>query len=224
MAARTRTMSQPLGSFHVEQFLSGAGVGRTLASYVKNDVIFAQGDECGAVYFLREGTVKLTIVSAVGKEATIALLNPGDFMGEECLSTGQVFYSATATAMTKCLLLKITKAEMLRVLAAEPAMSTMFVAYLLARTSRIQADLVDQLFNSTEKRLARTLLLLANFGKEGVTETLVPKISQETLAAMIGCTRSKVNFFLNRFRKLGFIEYGDRIRVNKSLLQVVLHD
>ena len=164
------------------------------------------------------------LVSEHGKEAMIAILNLGDFVGEECVSTVQPFRSATATALTDSVLLRITKVEMHRVLHDEPLMSAMFVAHLLARTSRIQADFVDQLFNSSEKRLARILLLLANFGKDGVTETLVPQISQETLAAMIGCTRSRVSFFLNRFRKLGFIEYGDQIRVNKSLLQIILHD
>jgi CRP-like cAMP-binding protein len=168
--------------------------------------------------------VKLTLVSEHGKEATIAILNSGDFVGEECVSTVQPFRSATSTALTECVLLRIAKPEILRVLHDEPDMSAMFVAYLLARTSRIQADLVDQLFNSSEKRLARILLLLSKFEKEGCAETLVPQISQETLAAMIGSTRSRVSFFLNRFRRLGFIEYGDQIRVNKSLLQVVEHD
>ena len=217
-------MHDAFRQFDVNKFLSTAGIGRQLLSFVKGEAIYAQGDACDSVFFIQSGSVKLTLVSEQGKEATIAILNVGDFAGEECVSTVQPFRSATATALTDCVLLQITKAEMHRVLQDESQMSSMFVAYLLARTSRIQADLVDQLFNSSEKRLARTLLLLANFGKEGVTETLVPQISQETLAAMIGCTRSRVNFFLNRFRKLGFIEYDDQIRVNKSLLQVVLHD
>ena len=214
----------PIETFDVELFLSKAGVGRTIRPYRKGASVFAQGDTCDTVFFIREGTVKLTVVSKLGKQATIALLSAKDFAGEECLSTDQPFRSATATALTECILLRIAKTEMVRVLAAESTLSALFVAHLLARTSRIQADLVDQLFNSSEKRLARTLLLLANFGKEGVTETLVPQISQETLAAMIGCTRPRVNFFLNRFRKLGFIDYDERIRVNKSLLQVILHD
>lgn len=211
-------------SFDVKLFLAKAGIGKTAAHFRKGSVIFAQGDHCDAVFYIQEGSVKLTLVSELGKEATIALLNAGDFAGEECVSTVQHLRSATATALTDCALLRITKAEMTRVLHDEPNMSGFFVAYLLARTNRIQADLVDQLFNSSEKRLARMLLLLANFGQEGVDETLVPAISQETLAAMIGSTRPRVNLFLNRFRKLGYIEYDDRIRVKKALLQVVLHD
>jgi CRP/FNR family cyclic AMP-dependent transcriptional regulator len=217
-------MPNPLQTFDVNQFLSKSGVGRNILPFRKGKGIFAQGDVCDSVFYLQQGSVKLTVLSQVGKEATIALLNPGDFAGEECMSTVQPFRSASATALTDCFLLRVSKAEMTRVLRDEPSMSTLFVAYLLARTNRIQADLVDQLFNRSEKRLARTLLLLANFGKDGEPQTLVPQISQETLAAMIGCTRSRVNFFLNRFRKLGFIEYDDRIRVNKALLQVILHD
>ena len=205
-------------------FLSKAGLGRHIVSVKKRFEIFAQGEACDTLFYVQQGSVKLTVTSEQGKEATIALLNPGDFAGEECISTNQPFRSATATALTDCVLLKISKSAMTTALRDEHSMSALFVAYLLARTSRIQADLVDQLFNSSEKRLARTLLLLANFGKEGATETLVPDISQETLAAMIGCTRSRVNLFLNRFRKLGYIEYDDRIRVNKALLQVILHD
>ena len=217
-------MTDPFSGFDVIRFLAEAGLGKRILTFLKGQAIYAQGDPCDSVYFIRSGAVKLAVVSEHGKEATIAILREGDFVGEECVSTAQPFRSATSTALTDCALLRIQKKEMLRVLREEPDMSTMFVAYLLARTSRIQADLVDQLFNSSEKRLARTLLLLANFGKEGVEETLVPQISQETLAAMIGCTRSRVNFFLNRFRKLGFIEYDNQIRVKKSLLQVVLHD
>lgn len=218
------TMADSFETFDVHRFLSKAGVGKTVSAFAKGARIYSQGDECSAVYYVQEGTVKLTIVSESGKQATIALLHPGDFAGEECMSTVQPYRSASATALTDCVLLRLTTAEMKRVVEAEVEMSGLFIAYLLARTNRIQADLVDQLFNSSEKRLPRTLLLLANFGKEGVTETLVPDISQETLAAMIGCARSRVNFFLNRFRRLGFIDYDDRIRVNKSLLQVVLHD
>lgn len=217
-------MSDSLSKFDVQQFLSKVGVGRHIFRFTKGGAVYAQGDPCDSVFYVRSGSIKMTLVSEQGKEALIAILNVGDFVGEECVSTVQSFRSATATALTDCVLLRITKAEMLRVLHDEPEMSAMFVAYLLARTSRIQADLVDQLFNSSEKRLARTLLLLANFGKEAVTETLVPQVSQETLAAMVGCTRSRVSFFLNRFRRLGFIEYGAQIRVNKSLLQVILHD
>ncbi len=213
-----------LDTFDVKAFLGHTGLGKSLIPYRKNAGIFAQGDACDSVFYVKQGTIKLTVLSEQGKQATIALLNAGDFAGEECLSTAQPFRSASATALTDCVLLRILGAEMNRVLCNEPAMSTLFIAYLLARTNRIQADLVDQLFNSSEKRLARTLLLLANFGRDDTPETLVPQISQETLAAMIGCTRSRVNFFLNRFRKLGFIEYDDRIRVKKALLQVILHD
>jgi CRP/FNR family cyclic AMP-dependent transcriptional regulator len=195
-----------------------------MLSFAKGQAVFSQGDYCDALYYVQSGSLKLTLVSEQGKEAMIAILNIDDFVGEECVSTVQLFRSATATALTDCVLLRITKVEMHRVLHDEPLMSAMFVAYLLVRTNRIQADLVDQLFNSSEKRLARTLLLLANFGKEGAAERLVLPISQETLAAIIGCTRSRVSLFLNRFRKLGFIEYGDQIRVNKSLLQIILHD
>ena len=218
------TLSQVPEPFDMQLFLIGAGIHRAAVPFTKGAGIFAQGDTCDSIYFVEHGSIKLTVLSEVGKEATIALLNPGDFVGEECLATAQPFRSATAAALTDCILLRIAKAEMIRVLHDQPDLSAHFVGYLLARTSRIQADLVDQLFNSSEKRLARTLLLLANFGKEDTPETLVPQISQETLAAMIGCTRSRVNFFLNRFRKLGFIEYDDRIRVKKALLQVILHD
>ena len=213
-----------LEEFDPTTFLSKSGLGRTVLPFKKGVGIFRQGDACDTLFYVQEGNVKLTVTSEQGKEATIALLNPGDFAGEECVATDQPFRSASATALTDCIVLKISKSAMTRTLRDEHAMSAMFVAYLLARTSRIQADLVDQLFNSSEKRLARTLLLLANFGKEGIPETLVPPISQETLAAMVGCTRSRVNLFLNRFRKLGYIEYDDRIRVNKALLQVILHD
>ncbi len=211
-------------AFDVERFLTTAGLGRSVRRFKKGAGVFAQGDRCDSIFYLNEGSLKLTVVSSLGKEATIALLRPGDFLGEECVSTDQPCRSATATTLTDCVAMEISKVQMLRVLNEEHAMSVLFVAHLLARTSRIQADLVDQLFNSSEKRLARALLLLANFGKEGVQDNLVPEISQETLAAMIGCTRSRVNFFLNRFRRLGFIEYDDRIRVNRALLQVVLQE
>ena len=217
-------MTLQLDSFDVKAFLSSAGIGKSVVSFSKGDSIFAQGNGCAHLFYIQAGSLKLTLVSKLGKEATIALLNAGDFAGEECLATQQAYRTASATALTKCVLVRITRAEMLKVLHDEPIMSGMFVAYLLARTNRIQADLVDQLFNSSEKRLARMLLLLANFGKDGENETLIPAISQETLAAMIGCSRPRVNQFLNRFRKLGYIEYDDRIRVKKALLQVVLHD
>ena len=213
-----------LQEFAVDQFLASAGLGRTILRLAKNQTLFRQGDSCTSLFYIQHGNVKLTILSEHGKEATVALLKAGDFVGEECVSTNQQVRSVSASAVTDCALLRVTTFEMKRVLREEHAMSTIFIAHLLLRTSRIQADLVDQLFNSTEKRLARTLLLLANFGNEGFDERLVPPITQETLAAMIGSTRSRVNLFLNRFRKLGYIEYNDRIRVNKALLQVVLHD
>ena len=216
--------AEPLHAFDAGRFLCTAGLGRTVRRYRKGASVFGQGDCCDSIFYLNEGSLKLTVVSSLGKEATLALLRPGDFLGEECVSTDQPFRSVTATALTDCVALEISKAQMMRVLGEERAMSVLFMAYLLARTARIQADLVDQLFNSSEKRLARTLLLLANFDKEGVQDNLVPEITQETLAAMIGCTRSRVNFFLNRFRRLGFIDYDDRIRVNRALLQVVLHE
>ena len=217
-------MKDPLRAFDVKMFLAKAGIGRTILPFQKDTQIFAQGDHCDSVFYVHEGCVKLTVLSESGKEATIALLTGGHFVGEECVSTDQSYRSATAVAVTECVLLRINKAEMTRVLRQEHAMSELFVAYLLARTNRIQADLVDQLFNSSERRLARTLLLLANFGKDGVQDAMVPKISQATLAAMVGCTRSRVNIFLNRFRKLGFIEYNNQICVKRALMQVVLHD
>lgn len=218
------TPKDPPHHFNIESFLTSAGFGRWILSFKKGARLFAQGDPCDSVFYIHEGSLKLTVLSEGGKEATIALLSKGHFVGEECVSTSQSIRSATATALTACVALRIKSAEMVRVLREEHTMSSLFTAHLLARASRIQADLVDQLFNSTEKRLARTLLLLANFGKEGVQDNLVPDISQETLAAMIGCTRSRVNLFLNRFRRLGFIEYDDRIRVHKALLEVILHE
>ena len=186
--------------------------------------IFSQGDAADAVFYLQSGRAKLTVVSSRGKEATITLLNPGDFVGEEAIAAVAGLRMATATAITPCVVLRIEKGEMLRVMSEEHAFSGLFLAFLLARSMRTQADLVDQLFNSSEKRLARILLLMAEFGKPGEPETLIPKITQETLAEMIGTTRSRVSFFMNRFRKLGFVEYNGRIRVNKSLLNVILHD
>jgi CRP/FNR family cyclic AMP-dependent transcriptional regulator len=217
-------MSSSLRTFDVHEFLLKGGIGKTVVCFGKGDSIYAQGGDCNSIYYIQEGSIKLTIVSELGKEATIAILNPGDFAGEECLATLQRYRSASANALTDCVALRLTKAELTRAIGSEPSMSALFIAYLLARAGRVQADLVDHLFNSSEKRLARPLLLLANFGKEGGVETLVPDISQETLAAMIGTTRSRVSFFMNRFRRLGFIEYDDRIRVHKSLLQVILHD
>ncbi|MGZ7040035.1 MAG: Crp/Fnr family transcriptional regulator [Thermoanaerobaculia bacterium] len=210
--------------FDPEAFLERVGVGRTLVDLKKNQVLFAQGDEADAVYFIKKGNIKLSVVSQRGKEATVALLEAGTFVGESCIAAAEHIRMVTATALTRCSLMRIEREEMVRVLHEEHAFADVFVSFLLARNVRIQADLVDQLFNSSEKRLARILLLLARFGKEGKPETVVPKISQEVLAEMIGTTRSRVNFFMNRFRKLGFIEYNGGLEVHSSLLNVILHD
>jgi CRP-like cAMP-binding protein len=217
-----RTRKRP--AFDPETFLEETGVGRTMVELKKNQALFSQGDEADAVFYLQKGTVKLTVVSERGKEATVALLQPGNFVGEACVAAGEPIRTLTAIALTRCTLMRIKRTEMVRVLHEEHAFSDVFVSFLLERNVRIQADLVDQLFNSSEKRLARILLLLANFGKEGKPETVVPKISQEVLAEMIGTTRSRVNFFMNRFRKLGFIEYNGKLEVHSSLLNVILHD
>jgi CRP/FNR family cyclic AMP-dependent transcriptional regulator len=211
--------------FDPKTFLSTINGGRKIAAFAKRQTIFAQGDPGDAVFYIKEGKVKLTVVSKIGKEATIGILNQGDFFGEGCL-TGQPLRLCSATAMTDCSVMKIDKKSMMEVLHREHAFSDMFVAYLLTRNIRYEEDLVDQLFNSSEKRLARILLLLAHFGKEGKPETLIPNMSQETLAEMIGTTRSRVSFFMNRFRKFGFIDYdgGSGLQVHSSLLNVVLHD
>jgi CRP/FNR family cyclic AMP-dependent transcriptional regulator len=217
--------SKKLSNFDPKTFLSTINRGRKIEDFVKRRTIFAQGDSSDAVFYIKEGKVKLTVVSQTGKEATIGILNNGDFFGEGCL-TGQPLRLCSATAMTDCSVMKIDKKSMNEVLHGEHAFSDMFVAYLLARNVRYEEDLVDQLFNSSEKRLARILLLLAHFGKEGQPETVIPKMSQETLAEMIGTTRSRVSFFMNRFRKLGFIDYdgGRGLQVHSSLLNIVLHD
>jgi CRP-like cAMP-binding protein len=217
--------AKKLSKFDPKTFLSTINGGRKIEAFPKKQTIFVQGDSSDAVFYIKEGKVKLTVVSKSGKEATIGILNKGDFFGEGCL-TGQALRMCSATAMTDCSVMRIGKAYMMEVLHREHAFSDMFVAYLLTRNIRYEEDLVDQLFNSSEKRLARMLLLLAHFGKEGKHEILIPKMSQETLAEMIGTTRSRVSFFMNRFRKLGFIDYqaGDALHVHSSLLQVVLHD
>jgi CRP-like cAMP-binding protein len=217
--------SKKLIKFDTKTFLSTINGGRRMEALVKKQTIFAQGDLSDAVFYIRKGKVKLSVVSEIGKEATIGILNEGDFFGEGCLA-GQPLRLCSATAMTDCSVMKIDKKSMMEVLHREHAFSDMFVAYLLARNIRYEADLVDQLFNSSEKRLARVLLLLAHFGKDGKQETVIPKMSQETLAEMIGTTRSRVSFFMNRFRKLGFIEYdgASGLQVHSSLLNVVLHD
>jgi len=205
-------------------FLTKIGRGRSLADYQKNQKVFSQGDSADAVFYIQKGQVKLTVVSREGKEAVVAILgvdNP--FLGEGCLA-GQSIRMATAIAMSACSIMRIKKATMVRVLHDEPAFSELFLRHVLFRNIRIEEDLVDHLFNSSEKRLARVLLLLANFGKEGTPELVIPKMSQETLAEMIGTTRSRVSFFMNRFRKLGFIHYNGVLQVHRSLLNVVLHD
>jgi CRP/FNR family cyclic AMP-dependent transcriptional regulator len=215
--------SKKLIKFNTKTFLSTINGGRTIEAFPKKQTIFAQGDSADAVFYIQKGKVKLTVVSQTGKEATIGILNEGDFFGEGVL-TGQPLRLCSATAMTDCSVMKIDKKSMNEVLHREHAFSDMFVAYLLTRNIRYEEDLVDQLFNSSEKRLARILLLLAHFGKEGRPETVIPKMSQESLAEMVGTTRSRVNFFMNRFREMGFVDYdGDGLRVHSSLLNVVLH-
>ena len=211
-------------SFDAAAFLASAGLGRRIVQLAPKEAFFSQGDPADSVFYLQRGRAKITVVSAAGKEATITLFADGDFIGEEALSGAAELRLATATAITGCTALKIRREEMIRVMHEEHAFSDLFLKFLLNRTMRIQADLVDQLFNSSEKRLARILLLMADFGKPGEPEQYIPKISQETLAEMIGTTRSRVSYFMNRFRKLGFIEYNGRIRVHKSLLNVILHD
>jgi CRP-like cAMP-binding protein len=210
--------------FDAAAFLMKAGLGRRIIELASKESFFSQGELADSIFYLQKGRARITVVSQAGKEATITLLAAGDFLGEEALVAAPGLRLATATATTACTALKIGREEILHVLHEQSSFSDLFLKFLLARSMRIQADLVDQLFNSSEKRLARILLLMAEFGKPGGQETLIPKISQETLAEMIGTTRSRVSFFMNRFRKLGFIEYSGRIRVHKSLLNVVLHD
>ena len=209
--------------FDPSTFLAKVGEGRSIVDYRKNQVVFSQGDKADAVFYLRKGKVKLAVISNEGKEAVVAILGEREFFGEGCL-VAQPLRMATATTLTSCAIVRLEKSAMVRVLRTEPAFSERFIAHLLARNIRIEEDLVDQLFNSAEKRLARMLLLLANFGKEGKPEAVIPKISQDTLASMIGTTRSRVSFFMNKFRKLGFIHYNDGLEVHSSLLNVVLHD
>jgi CRP/FNR family cyclic AMP-dependent transcriptional regulator len=211
-------------TFDPRAFLAETGLGRTILQYPKNQVIFSQGSPSDAVFYIQRGRAKLTVLSAHGKEATIALLGEGDFMGEGCMASDQPVRTVSATAITDCFALRIEKDAMLKVLHQQHEFSDLFVAYLVGRYNQTQADLVDQLFNSAEKRLARTLLLLARFGKEGRSENVIPKISQETLAEMVGTTRARINFFMNRFRQLGFIEYNGGLEVHSSLLDIVLHE
>jgi CRP-like cAMP-binding protein len=209
--------------FDPKEFLATVNGGRTISTYRKDETVFAQGDAADSVFYIQKGKVKVTVLSEQGKEAVVAMLGPDEFCGEGCLA-GQPRRMATATAMTDCEIMRLEKRAIIRALQDEPAFSEFFVEHLLARTIRIEADLVDQLFNSSEKRLARALLLLANFGKEGRPEPIIAKVSQETLAEMIGTTRSRVSFFMNKFRKLGFINYNGHMEVHSSLLNVVLHD
>jgi CRP/FNR family transcriptional regulator, cyclic AMP receptor protein len=204
-------------------FFETAADGRTISKHRKNEIVFSQGDAADSVFYIKKGKVKVTVVSRQGKEAVVAILGTDEFVGEGCL-TGQPKRLATASAMTECVTMRVEKTEIQRLLQEEPTFSQMFVSHVLARTARVEEDLIDQLFNSTEKRLARLLLLLANFGKEGRPEPLIAKISQETLAEMVGTTRSRVSHFMNKFRRSGFIDYNGHLEVHSSLLSVVLAD
>jgi CRP-like cAMP-binding protein len=209
--------------FDPQSLLAKVGEGRSIATYRKDQIVFTQGEPADAVFYIQDGKVKITVVSDQGKEAVIAILGAGDFFGEGCMA-GQPRRMASVATMTDCTILRLEKTAMIRLVHDEQTFSEMFISHLLARTIRVEEDLVDQLFNSSEKRLARLLLLLANFGKEGRPEPVIPKIKQETLAEMIGTTRARVSFFMNKFRKLGFIDYNGGIEVHSSLLNVVLHD
>ena len=209
--------------FDAKALLAKVGDGRSIDKYRKNEIVFTQGDPADAVFYVQKGKVKITVVSQQGKEAVVAILGADDFFGEGCLA-GQPRRMATVKAMVESAIMRLEKAAIVSLIHEEPAFSEMFIAHLLARTIRVEEDLVDQLFNSSEKRLARLLLLLANFGKEGRPEPVIPKISQETLAEMVGTTRARVSFFMNKFRKLGFIAYNDELEVHNSLLNVILRD
>ena len=209
--------------FDLKNFLEKVGSGKSVLQTGKHQLIFSQGDAADAVFYIQAGQVKLTVLSEQGKEAVIAMLEPGSFFGEGCLA-GQLTYMETANTVGNSVLVRIDKQTMIRVLHDEPRFSELFLTYLLSRNIRIQEDLVDQLFNSSEKRLARVLLLMAHFGKEGKAEAIIPKVSQEILAEMVGTTRSRVSFFMNKFRKLGFLDYNGGIHVHSSLLNIVLHD
>jgi CRP/FNR family cyclic AMP-dependent transcriptional regulator len=210
-------------AFDASVFLATLDGGRTISDYRKGEVVFSQGGAADAVFYIQRGKVKIVVTSEQGKEAVVAILGTGEFLGEGCL-VAQPLRLSTATAMADSALMRIEKTEMVRVLHEQPTFAELFMSHLLTRNSRVEEDLVDQLFNSSEKRLARTLLLLANFGKEGRPEPIMTKISQETLAEMVGTTRSRVSFFMNKFRKLGFINYNGDLEVHRSLLSVVLHD
>jgi CRP/FNR family cyclic AMP-dependent transcriptional regulator len=209
--------------FDPKVFLSKVNGGRTISKYRKNQVVYRQGEPADSVFYIQTGKAKKTVISEQGKEAVVAVLGAGDFFGEGCLA-GQALHLGSVAALTECVIARMPKAEIIGVIHKEPAFAELFIAHLLARNSRVEEDLVDQLFNSSEKRLARTLLLLANFGKEGEPEPILAKISQETLADMVGTTRSRVSAFMNKFRKLGLIDYNGHIEIHRSLLNVVLHE
>jgi CRP-like cAMP-binding protein len=223
MPPKTLPATASFGSFDVQGFLKSAGVSARAVRFAPGALVFAQGAQANSVFFLQDGGVKLSVLSSNGKEAVVAMLGPGDFLGEGCLA-GQPQRMGTATAVLPSTVLRISKRDMIRMLHEHSGFSDRFIEHMLARNIRIEEDLVDQLFNSSEKRLARTLLLLARYGKEDFTQRTLPKLSQETLAEMVGTTRSRVNFFMNKFRKLGFIEYNGGLKVKSSLLSVVLHD
>ena len=216
-------MQRGKATFDPQIFLANVSEGKTISKYWKDQIVFSQGEVADAVFYIQQGKVKLTVVSEQGKEAVVAILGPGHFFGEGCLN-GHLLRIATSRAVDECLITRLEKATMIAAIHNEPDFSELFMTYLLTRNSRIEEDLIDQLFNSSEKRLARLLLLLANFGKEGRPEPIMGNFSQETLAEMIGTTRSRVSFFMNKFRKLGFIEYNGKLEVRSSLLNVVLHD
>jgi CRP/FNR family cyclic AMP-dependent transcriptional regulator len=224
LLSRQRSAQEPLGPFDAKSFLASAGIARTLRHYSPKQIIFSQGERADAVFYLQEGTARLSVVSKKGKEATIALLGSADFLGEGCIASDQPVHMTTAIATTRCSARKIEKREMLRTLHEEHRFSDMFVAYVVGRLNCTQSDLVDQLFNSAEKRPARALFMLTRFGKEGTSQALIPGISQQTPAEIIGTTRSLVKVFLNRFRKLGFIEYSGGLKVHSSLRSSVLHE
>jgi CRP-like cAMP-binding protein len=215
--------SKPKGAFDAQAFLDSAGIARRIAAYQRGDVIFAQGDPCDNVLYIQKGGVKLSVISVTGREAVVGMLGPGDFFGEGCLA-GQTIRMGSATAITASRILLVDKTQMVRQLHKQHELSDRFIAHMLARNIRIEEDLIDQLFNSSEKRLARTLLLLAQYGKDESPQTDIPRISQETLAEMIGTTRARVNFFMNKFQRLGFIDYKDGLKVHNALLTIVLHD
>jgi CRP-like cAMP-binding protein len=223
MARKQTSRARPPAPFDVHAFLESAGVSRRVMRFARDAVVFRQGAAASGVFYIQDGGVKLSVLSAAGKEAVVAMLGPGDFFGEGCLA-GQPLRMGTATAVVPATVLRLPRGEMIRTLHEQPAFADRFLEHMLLRNIRIEEDLVDQLFNSSEKRLARTLLLLARYGKDQTTLRTLPRLSQETLAEMVGTTRSRVNFFMNKFRKLGFIEYNGGLKVNSSLLSIVLHD